>query len=485
MGCPPVERDKRRFPVTSDQRNEFARDRDKILYSSAFHRLAGITQIVRAGEEDVFHTRQQHTYKVAQVGRRLAEYCLSQVDAKGADTVHPEVVEAACLAHDLGHPPFGHAAEKELDGLVRGPNAKDGIRGQEDGQDQVQADGKLERLLQSVLPKSKAEDANKDDDDIYDSDGFEGNAQTFRILTKLSVRFDSTFCSGLNLTRATLAATLKYPWYRDFDSAKKRKKWSAYQSEKADFEWVTAFSQEDEKAPEAELMDWADDIAYSVHDIEDFHRVGVIPWGNILPPPEGNGKPSIENTRLVEAAVGDWFDAPSDARERLYYALARLQQNVLLSDAVTRQIYDGSREQRRQLRNLTSLWISRFVRSVSMQRSADRYSIKLDDEATDDVRLLKQFARDYIIGLPALRAQQFGQRRIIRDLFEIFLTAGREGNLKLMPARMHYIWEDHRDDKPARLAADCICCLTETEAYRLHQRYTGIESDSVLDPIVR
>jgi len=152
-----------------DQRTPYQRDRDRILYSSAFRRLAGITQVARAGESDVFHTRLAHTLKVAQVGRRLAEVVMRNQTAEAVTLgVDPEVVEAACLAHDLGHPPFGHLGEKVLNELVT-------IQG--------------------------------------DQDGFEGNAQSFRVLTKLAIRFNR--CDGLDLTRATLAACIKYPWRRD------------------------------------------------------------------------------------------------------------------------------------------------------------------------------------------------------------------------------------------------------------------------------
>lgn len=168
-----------------DQRQVFERDRDRILYSSAFHRLAGITQIVRAGELDIFHTRQQHTYKVAQIGRRLAQHRMRvQPDEAKLHGLDDEVVEAACLAHDLGHPPFGHAAETELDRIVRDP----------------------------TIVGCESVDAA--------ADGYEGNAQTFRILTKLAVRY-SRDNPGLDLTRATLAATLKYPWLRDLSDDKK------------------------------------------------------------------------------------------------------------------------------------------------------------------------------------------------------------------------------------------------------------------------
>jgi len=439
-----AERAKRRFSVSrSDQRNEFARDRDRLLYSSAFHRLAGITQIVRAGELDIFHTRQQHTYKVAQIGRRLAEHCVHQARQLGQPlAVDPEVVEAACLAHDLGHPPFGHAAEKELDRLVQGLHV--------DGSPNL---------------------------DVFDTDGFEGNAQTFRILTKLAIRYDPEQCHGLDLTRATLQAVLKYPWLRDHESEKKRDKWSAYRSEKDDFDWAREFATPDQKSDEANLMDWADDIAYSVHDLEDFHRVGVIPWGAIQSPKQRDA--------IVNGAVKAWFDAPSDAAARMRASLDRINDTASVFPAVIGQTYDGSRAQRHQLRNLTSIWIGRYVKSVKVASVAGGLAVSIDEEAGDDVRLLKYFARHYVIGLPALSAQQFGQRRIVRELFTIFLDEGRRGSLKLMPPRMRYIWDDHSADKPARLAADCVACLTENEAHQLHRRLTGVESGSILDPIVR
>ena len=212
-------RQRRLSEVPDDNRNPFQRDRDRILYSSAFRRLSGITQIVRTGESDVFHTRQQHTLKVAQVGRRLAEKCIAeQPDANSFHEVDPDVVEAACLAHDLGHPPFGHIGESVLDEMVK----------------------------------------------QHDPDGFEGNSQSFRILTKLAVRFEHP---GLDLTRATLAAVIKYPWYRENEDIKKKDKWGSYRSESEDFSFARECFSHENKTAEAEIMDWADDVAYSVHDL--------------------------------------------------------------------------------------------------------------------------------------------------------------------------------------------------------------------------
>lgn len=433
-----------------DQRVDFARDRDRILYSSAFHRLAGVTQIVRADELDIFHTRQQHTYKVAQIGRRLAEYRLEkQPNEAKIHGLHPEVVEAACLAHDLGHPPFGHAAEGQLDEIVLDPEICGG----------------------------SAEDSAPD--------GYEGNAQTFRILTKLAVRYRREK-PGLDLTRASLAATLKYPWLRDFGVKKKANKWSAYQTEKQVFEWSREHCKGERKTAEAELMDWADDIAYSVHDLEDFHRVGVIPWDQIVTP---NGQMNeVSGVPIVTGAKKVWSKDPScpaDAQARLENALGRIVRKVAMFEAMYLEAYDGSREQRRQVRNFTSELIGQYVRAAELSKEADGEAVLIQPWALDEVRLLKYFARHYILSLPALHAQQLGQKRIVRDLFEIFLSEGKTGNSKLLPARMRYIWEDNSEDPPARLAADCVACLTENEAYKLHARFMGRDSGLILDPIVR
>jgi dGTP triphosphohydrolase len=164
-------------------------DRDRILYTSAFRRLAGVTQVVGPLEGHIFHNRLTHTIEVAQIARRLAER-LRELDPNGVARfggVDPDVVEAAAFAHDLGHPPFGHIAEHTLDQLA----------------------------IDNGAP-----------------DGFEGNAQSFRIVTRLAAH--RTGYKGLNLTRATLNAVLKYPWFRGEGPLEKSDKFGAYRSEKDD-----------------------------------------------------------------------------------------------------------------------------------------------------------------------------------------------------------------------------------------------------------
>jgi dGTPase len=388
---------------------------------------------VRAGEADVFHTRQQHTLKVAQVGLRISQRLeSSQEDASSFHGLHHEVVEAACLAHDLGHPPFGHVAEALLDKLVL---------------------------------------------EAGDEDGFEGNAQTFRIVTKLSVRYAE--CQGLDLTRATLCACLKYPWLRDQSREDRKKKWGAYSTEKDDFYFARDALSEDTKSAEAAIMDWADDIAYSVHDVEDFHRVNVIPWTRIF---DGD---QFEPT--VARASAAWFQAPGDAAGRLREAVRNLATAMKLVPSLFREPYDGSREQRQQLRSLTSALIGRYLNAVRLI-DAESYvagtsRVIIDESAADEVRILKQIARDHIIHSPSLVAQQHGQKRIIENLFNWFLEDSKDSIPAYLPRRLNDLWEV-TESRP-RFAADAICSMTEAEAIALHSRLSGTSSGSVLDPIIR
>lgn len=441
------QRDDRRHSVAErDQRSGFQRDRDRVLYSTSFRRLDGITQIVRSGEEDVFHNRLTHSMKVAQVGRRLSEQCINkQPEACKFHGLEPEVVEAACLGHDLGHPPFGHIGEETLD---------------------------------EILTK-KDKNGN-----CLDPEGFEGNAQSFRIVTKLAVRFPE--CDGLDLTRATLAALQKYPWARDSSAAGviagKAKKWGYYQSEKEDFDFCREGILGDQRTLEAELMDWADDIAYSVHDLEDFHRCNFIPWSRII----GDGAPDKE--KIVENAVSKWHGKPTNADGRMRDAHRRLTGHFQgFTATILAGAYEGTKSQRLAIRSLTSNLIGRYIMSTKVVEESKfdgKARLAIDSHYEDEVRLLKQVARDYILSSPSLAAQQLGQRRILESLFADFYDEIKEKKPRALPRRFHHLVEEN-GHFPARVAADCVASLTEGEAIGLHQRLTGLFSGSVLDPIVR
>ncbi len=385
--------------------------------------------------------------KVAQVGRRLAEHCLrEQREAANFHGLDVEVVEGACLAHDLGHPPFGHIGEETLDNILTRKDAGG---------------------------------------NCLDPEGFEGNAQSFRIVTKLAVRFPE--CEGLDLTRATLCALLKYPWFRDTSSAGeaagKSKKWGHYRCEDDDFQFCRDGAVQDMRSLEAELMDWADDIAYSVHDLEDFHRCNSIPWARII----GDDAPDRE--KIVNNAVEKWHGAPTDAGGRMRNAHRRVsglfegfRTTILIGP------YEGTRDQRLAIRSLTSTLIGRYIRATRVVEPAEHQPtsprVALDQKYVDEVRLLKQVARDYILSSPSLAAQQLGQRRILEGLFQDFYEEIDARKPKLLPRRFHHLATNH-GAQPARAAADCVASLTEGEAIALYQRLTGQYSGSVLDPIVR
>ncbi|MXO90589.1 deoxyguanosinetriphosphate triphosphohydrolase family protein [Pontixanthobacter aquaemixtae] len=422
--------DRRHKQKSNDQRTPFEKDRDRILYSSAFQRLAGITQIVRAGEADVFHTRQQHSIKVAQIGRRLAQHLKkTQADEARHWGLDEEVVEAACLAHDLGHPPFGHVGEKVLHDLV-----------QDHGQ----------------------------------SGGFEGNAQSFRILTKLAVRLPDDTEPGLDLTRATLNATLKYPWMWQ-KTGKASRKWSAYKSEKEDFDFAREGFADNERSLEADLMDWCDDVAYSVHDLEDFQRCNAIPWANIFEDPSD----VIAHAAQAQGAANE------KNRKRLTKVWEELAIGMSKFETLLLSRYDGSREQREQLRRMTSDFIGKFIVAPKLNKPDSAKNITIDPRSRDEVDLLKQITRDYIISSPTLMAQQRGQREVLTKLYEILKAEAKSGKTpNWLPVRLQYL-RDLSEEDDARFVCDCISSLTESETVRLHARLTGTTAGSVLDPIVR
>jgi dGTPase len=345
--------------------------------------------------------------------------------------VDAEVVEAACLAHDLGHPPFGHIGEKELDALVT---------------------------------------------DAHDNDGFEGNAQSFRIVTKLAVRFQQV--PGLNLTRATLNACLKYPWLRDRHDAKKKSKWSAYLCEQDELVWAREGIADGVQSPEAHLMDWADDIAYSVHDLEDFHRCSAIPWTQIVEDGETRAK-------LVRRAKDSWFGAPDGANSKLESAYDALFEFLAPFVDFLAWPYEGTREQRQQLRSLTSILIDRYLRAAKLVEGGS--GVEISEEEVLEVKILKQITREYILSNPSLVAQQRGQQRIIRFLFNEIMDSIEKAKPQapsFLPRRLADLWT-LSGGSHARFACDCVSSLTEREANALFARLAGTSVGSVLDPIVR
>ncbi|MFV0458489.1 MAG: deoxyguanosinetriphosphate triphosphohydrolase [Actinomycetales bacterium] len=286
----------------SSARGDFARDRARVLHSAALRRLGGKTQVVGAGHDDFSRTRLTHSIEVAQVGRELAT-------TLGCD---PDVVDTACLAHDLGHPPFGHNGE-------------------------------------TALAEVMAEHG-----------GFEGNAQSLRLLTRLEpkvVRADGS-SAGLNLTRASIDACLKYPWGRgDHPAGSDARKFGYYDDDAPVAAWARQGRGPGSRCLEAQVMDLADDIAYSVHDVEDAIVGGWLDPATLADPAVRDG---------VVARTIEWY-LPDDDEAVLHEALDRLW----ALDYVVHS-YSGSRADQAGLKNMTSELIGRFA-SMASQATRARY----------------------------------------------------------------------------------------------------------------
>ena len=436
-------------PNGNDQREHYQRDRDRILYSSAFRRLGGVTQVVGISEGFHFHNRLLHSLKVAQIARRIVEGLYLQDKQRAADfDLQPEVAEAAALAHDLGHPPFGHIADTRICKLV---------------------------------------------DDHWEGDnpgGFEGNAQSFRVVTTISRR--CTDHEGLNLTGATLAAILKYPWTRTTaeENEYRNEKWGAYETEAGQLRCASDATKEQgnlhagvtlERAAEAEIMDWADDIAYSVHDLEDFWKAGLIPLERLADEPR-----ILEE--FLDATEQHWSRSSSGQGMTRSKIIDTAQKLLYHLPTTMREPYVGRNRQRAEARNFTSFLIGRYVRDAVALTCQGSNALLIEKNAREEVLFLKTLTRFFVILNPALAAQQRGFRKVIDDLFEFFLEiASLPQTTYAIPPRYQTRLRDPGIDNNTRLrvVADLVSGLTEWEALDLHKRLTGIEAGSVLDPIIR
>ncbi len=412
----------------SDQRTPGQRDRDRVLYCSAFRRLAGVTQVVGPVEGHIFHNRLTHTLEVAQIARRLAEKFISSKDTSVQELVaasggiDPDVVETAALVHDLGHPPFGHAGEAELNKLVFEKKA---------------------------------------------TDGFEGNPQSFRIVTRLAAHRDSY--QGLNLTRATLNAAIKYPYARKTRSIEVSK-FGAYDSDSDAFAFARDGSVGEQKSIEGEIMDFADGVAYSVHDLDDFYRAGLIPLDRLL----------REKTDDFDRFVEEWSKDPrgvTAAEISADKAFVRTWLGLSFGDVESRPTF----KQHALLRTRTAALIGRFITNVALvSRLTGGVTLHIPVQDRVLLRFCQRLVWYYVIDNPALATQQYGQRRVVRSLFDVYVNATRKKKRNIIPPRYHAQLDAAADDAAlVRLAADIIASFTDHQANLMFGRITGASPGSV------
>lgn len=406
-----------------DYRTAAEHDVDRLLYSSAFRRLDGVTQVVAIGERLQLHNRLTHTLKVAQLSRRIAQWVNH---TNGRVVANPSVAEAAGLAHDIGHPPFGHIAERALNG----------------------------RLEQ------------------YDVGGFEGNAQSFRIVTKLSqTRVAGE--SGLRLSSQTLNGILKYPWMSDHENAGTKHKWGAYVSEAQDFAIARAGDRSTAKSVEAEIMDWADDISYAVHDLQDFYSAGMIPLGGL----QSSGTLRAD---FVAKAREEWHEDWELTDEAADHTLKELFFLLALTSAEP-----GTVRHRSEVSRMGGTLINRYVSAARVEDDV----FTINRSMREQIFLLKQLTWQHVIQHPSLASLQRGQVNLVTGLFDmLFDWVSDEKKLQRVPTRLHdlmvFAERDVRgtdEAKKARAISDFICVLTEDQAVDLHDRLAGSIRGTIQD----
>ncbi|MFD9108601.1 deoxyguanosinetriphosphate triphosphohydrolase [Streptomyces bottropensis] len=401
-------------------RTAFQRDRARVLHSAALRRLAGKTQVVTPGTRSLAwdaspRTRLTHSLECAQVGRELGA-------ALGCD---PDLVEAACLSHDLGHPPFGHNGEQALNEFAE------------------------------------------------DCGGFEGNAQSLRLLTRIEPkRFapsDTTgelVSVGLNLTRAALDAATKYPWPRGaHPTDPQSSKFGVYDDDRPVFDWVRKDAPGTSTTFEAQVMDWSDDVAYSVHDVEDGLHAGHIDPNCLHAEPERQA--------VFEVARGRYAPADTDPAE-LAAALDRL-----LDQEWWPHGYDGTAVAQARLKDATSQLIGRFclaaegaTRQAYGSGPLTRYAAELvvPRGTRLECAVLKAVADRYVMQRAEQERLRADQRIVVAELAQALTARAPEG----LEPQFRALFDEAPDDRARkRVIVDQIASLTDPSARTLHARLTG------------
>jgi dGTPase len=390
------------------RRSDFARDRARLLHSSALRRLAAKTQVLSPTSGlDFARNRLTHSLEVAQVGRELAT-------SLGLD---PDVVDTACLAHDLGHPPFGHNGEKAMNAWAAGIG------------------------------------------------GFEGNAQTLRILTRLEPKVVASDgrSVGLNLTRASLDASCKYPWPEDsgVGDPSGRTKFGFYADDLPVFEWLRRGAPERRLCIEAQVMDLSDDIAYSVHDFEDAIVGGYIDVAAL-------GR-RVDHDELVDSMV-EWIGGTFD-HDELIAAFDRL-------DSLEQWIagWTGSRREQAALKNLTSQLIGRFAHAATDATRAHHpvaSLIRFDADVVvprsiqAEIAVLKGIVAAFVMSKNTRQPIYSQQRQVLTALADRLWETGDAH----LDAGFAEDWRAATDDAGRkRVVVDQVASLTDQSALSWYER---------------
>lgn len=464
-------------------RSPWRRDYARVIHSAAFRRLQGKTQLFPNQESDFFRNRLTHSLEVAQVGKSIATRINETHKNFKTQKINLDIVETAALCHDLGHAPFGHNGEEALDECMK----KDG--------------------------------------------GFEGNAQTLRILAKLEKRqtlqtagdkpipVDSAGndCrAGLNLTNRTLASVLKYDkeipqlfadratpelqkgYYRTERNLVSRIKEGVLGNPNFKSEFKTI---------ECAIMDIADDIAYSTYDIEDAFKANFLSPITLISASDDLLHAVAEKVEKglkkhpLNLPASQTIFAPRDVLDTLLVLFAEvldlthlgiepsspIELTKLLRASVASTVFNSSKElcQNGYLRTeFTSHLVGRFIRGVEVTVNDDYRPLSkayLNAETFKEVEVLKHFAYQTLIMSPMLKVVAYRGKDIIREIFDALES--NQGNL-LMPEDFRTLYQslDEASDKK-RTVCDFIAGMTDKYALEFHGRLFSTEPESIFRPI--
>jgi len=406
-GYQPSDEDRFLAEEHSSRRSDFSRDRARLVHSSALRRLAAKTQVLSpAAGLDFARNRLTHSLEVAQVGRELGESL----------GLSPDVVDTACLAHDIGHPPFGHNGERALSEWAQ------------------------------------------------DIGGFEGNAQSLRLLTRLEPKVFGPEGEpyGLNLTRASLDASCKYPWGADHSipDPSGRAKFGFYADDEPVFRWMRGETPDGVRCIEAQVMDLSDDIAYSVHDFEDAVTGGFVDVGAL--------GARADHDALV-TAMHAWIGGAHD-HSTLIEAFDRLDSLPFWISS-----WDGSRRDQGRLKNLTSQLIGRFAGSATRatreahpQASLTRFSagVVVPSEISSEIAVLKGITAAFVMTNTTRTPVYLHQREVLTELADALLARPES----LDPAFAADFVGAADDRARKRAVVDQVASLTDQSAISWHER---------------
>ena len=396
------------YSRSGDARSWFEKDRSKLIHSTAFRRLQGKTQVFSPGHADFFRTRLTHCLEAAQIGKGLA------INHKIAD---PDLVELACLAHDIGHPAFGHAGEYELQKLM------------------------------------------------LDHGGFEGNAQNLRILNFLESKYEK--CRGLNFTRASVDSILKYSDNYSTIKSQNPKNWKFfYDDDQPLVNWAKdgAPSKED-RSIECQIMNWADDIAYSTHDLEDGIKSGMI---------------SYDKMKQLEPTLRNELSSEGNFDEGIWQSV-----RTIIRDLTSLPETPHKRKAKRI--ELVAELISEFITNTKVNQRKDyqkfasryHYTLEIDDSAKIKCEMLKKLVWSMILDDPRVSTLGKKGQLIVRELFEIFLEKDSWTD-KMFPHDFREILEDGNISRE-RVVCYYIAGMTDSYALRLYSRLTESDIHSIFE----